>query len=292
MVRLSNLQTAGLCRELALLLHAGVSVGDGLSLLAQEESAAALRPVLENMAHYTDEGGPLAGAMREAACFPGYVCGLVEVGERSGRTEEALQALAGYYDGREQMDRRIRAALLYPSVLMLVMLVVIVVLLSRVLPVFNDVYASLGGELTGLAGGLLTLGMGLDAAMPVLCVILAVVVITLGVFSVSGGFQPKGAWVLAEALGRTVGLPAVCQMPGLPRLFPWGCAADCLWRNHWIWRRVFWRRCLLHRPGAGRAGPCWKKDAIWPRPCGRHRCSRHLRAGCWRWACAAVRRTA
>ena len=41
MVRLSNLQTAGLCRELALLLHAGVSVGDGLSLLAQEESAAA-----------------------------------------------------------------------------------------------------------------------------------------------------------------------------------------------------------------------------------------------------------
>ena len=134
MMRLSNLQTAGLCRELALLLHAGVSVGDGLSLLAQEESAAALQPVLENMARYTDEGGSLAGAMREAACFPGYVCGLVEVGERSGRTEEALQALAGYYDAREQMDRRIRAALLYPSVLMLVMLVVIVVLLSRVLP--------------------------------------------------------------------------------------------------------------------------------------------------------------
>ena len=49
MMRLSNLQTAGLCRELALLLHAGVSVGDGLSLLAQEESAAALQPVLENM---------------------------------------------------------------------------------------------------------------------------------------------------------------------------------------------------------------------------------------------------
>lgn len=104
MVRLSNLQTAGLCRELALLLHAGVSVGDGLSLLAQEESAAALRPVLENMAHYTDEGGPLAGAMREASVFSG-IC--VRIGRswrafRSG-TEEALQALAGYYDGREQI---------------------------------------------------------------------------------------------------------------------------------------------------------------------------------------------
>lgn len=196
MMRLSNLQTAGICRELALLLHAGVSVGDGLSLLAQEESAGPLRPALEKMAHYTDEGGPLAGAMREAGCFPDYVSGLTEVGERSGRIEEALKALAGYYDTREQMDRRIRAALLYPSVLMMVMLVVIVVLLSRVLPVFNDVYASLGGELTGLAGGLLTLGLGLDAAMPVLCVILAAVVIILGIFSVSGGFRQKvlGFW--------------------------------------------------------------------------------------------------
>lgn len=291
MVRLSNLQTAGLCRELALLLHAGVSVGDGLSLLAQEESAAALRPVLENMAHYTDEGGPLAGAMREAACFPGYVCGLVEVGERSGRTEEALQALAGYYDGREQMDRRIRAALLYPSVLMLVMLVVIVVLLSRVLPVFNDVYASLGGELTGLAGGLLTLGMGLDAAMPVLCVILAVVVITLGVFSVSGGFRQKVLGFWQKRWGDR-GIARRLSDARFARLFPWGCAADCLWRNHWIWRRVFWRRCLLHRPGAGRAGPCWKKDAIWPRPCGRPQVLPASACGCWRWACAAVRRTA
>jgi type IV pilus assembly protein PilC len=53
------------------------------------------------------------------------------------------------------------------------------VLLSQVLPVFNDVYASLGGRLTGVAGGLLLLGRGLDAVMPLLCAILVLAVLFL-----------------------------------------------------------------------------------------------------------------
>ncbi len=57
--------------------------------------------------------------------------------------------------------------------MLVLMLLVIAVLLVRVLPIFDDVYASLGGRLTGVAGGLLALGRGLDAAMPVLWVVLA-----------------------------------------------------------------------------------------------------------------------
>ena len=94
---------------------------------------------------------------------------LAEVGERSGRMEESLTALADYYDERCRMERRLRSALLYPAVILLLMLVVMVVLLTKVLPVFNDVYASLGGRLTGVAGGLLALGQALDAALPWLC---------------------------------------------------------------------------------------------------------------------------
>jgi type IV pilus assembly protein PilC len=89
------------------------------------------------------------------------------------------------------MGRRIRAALTYPCVLLLLMLMVIVVLLSRVLPVFDDVYASLGGQLTGIAGGLLALGRWLDAAMPVLCAVLAVVVALVLAFSLSDAFRDR-----------------------------------------------------------------------------------------------------
>ena len=89
------------------------------------------------------------------------------------------------------MDRQIRSALTYPAILLLLMLVVIVVLLSKVLPVFDEVYASLGGELTGVAGGLLVMGQALDAAMPFLCVLMAIIVILVLLFSLSDSFRNK-----------------------------------------------------------------------------------------------------
>lgn len=140
------LEIASLCRELALLLHAGVRAGDGLALLAEEEPEAQRRKQLEEMARQVDDGASLGEALAGQGLFPAYVTGLVTVGERSGRTEEALNALSVYYEQRDQLDRQVRSALLYPSVLLVLMLVVIVVLLAKVLPVFDQVYASLGGE--------------------------------------------------------------------------------------------------------------------------------------------------
>ena len=194
--RLTKLETASLCRELALLLHAGVGAGDGLALLAEEEADGPLRTLLAVMAERVDGGAPLPEAMEEAGGFPAYVTGLLKAGERTGRTEEALDALARYYEERERVDQRLRSALAYPAVLLLLMLVVIVVLLAKVLPVFNDVYASLGGRLTGVAGGLLRLGRLLDGALPVLCVLLGLAAAFVAVFSLSAAAREKvlAAW--------------------------------------------------------------------------------------------------
>ena len=191
LLELSNLEIADLCRELALLLHAGVRLDDGLYLLAEEEKDPDHRELMSRLAHSVEEGDFLSKAFEDAGCFPVYVTGLLQVGERVGRTEETLTALSRYYEEQEQMDRRVRSALTYPVILLLLMLVVIVVLLSQVLPVFNEVYASLGGQLTGVAGGLLVLGQILDRAMPLLCVVLAVVMVLFGAFSLHGGFRGK-----------------------------------------------------------------------------------------------------
>ena len=194
--KLTHEQISSLCLELSLLLHAGVSVGEGLALMAEEAGQTGDKALLEGLANKLDEGCPLAEALTGSGRFPEYVCGLVEVGERSGRLEEALASLSRYYDERGRLEHRVRSALLYPAVLLLLMLVVIVVLLSRVLPVFNEVYASLGGRLTGVAGGLLTLGRALDAALPVLCIVLGAAVLFLAGFAGSSAFRARllGWW--------------------------------------------------------------------------------------------------
>ena len=177
---ISSEEIASLCLELSLLLHAGVGTGDALSLLAEEGDS---KGMLSAMAEQVDSGETLSTALRESGRFPVYVCGLVEVGERTGRTEEALAALSSYYEDRVRLARRVRSALLYPAVMLALMLVVIGVLLVKVLPIFDDVYASLGGRLTGVAGGLLNIGQWIEGAMPVLFTVLAVVILAVLAFA-------------------------------------------------------------------------------------------------------------
>lgn len=193
---LTNSEISAFCLGLSLLIHSGVGVGDGLALLAEEETDGEYRDMLKGLSESADSGVSLAEAVKTSGRFPGYVCGLLEVGEKSGRTEEALSALARYYEDRARLDHQIKTALLYPAILLVIMLAVIAVLLIRVLPVFNEVYAYLGASLTGIAGGLLSLGRALDAAMPVLLVILGIVVVLIILFAAVPAFREKltGFW--------------------------------------------------------------------------------------------------
>ena len=89
----SNEEIASLCQELSMLLHAGIGMGDALCLLSEEGGNQNL---LSGLAERVDYGVPLSAALKESGRFPVYVCGLIEVGERTGRTEEALAALSQY----------------------------------------------------------------------------------------------------------------------------------------------------------------------------------------------------
>lgn len=195
---LFNEEIASVMYELYLLLHAGVSVGDSLTILAEEKEYGVF---LEGMSERADNGASLAECLRESGSFPSYVCGLIEVGENSGRTEEALMALSLYYDRRERLNGSIRRALLYPAIMLVLMLVVIGIMLVKVLPVFDEVYASLGTGLTGAAGGLFVIGQWLDKAMPVLWILLMLSVVFFVVFAVSLKARERVLKLFGNAFG-------------------------------------------------------------------------------------------
>lgn len=207
MKRLTNDQISTLCMELALMLHAGISVDDGLHLMLEDQSASADRAVVEALSEQVDDGKKLAAAMAATEAFPAYATGLVDVGVSTGRLEEALRALSDYYDDRARMETQVRSALLYPALLLLLMLVVVVVLLAKVLPVFDQVFRSLGGSMTGVAGGLLQVGLWMNGALPALCVVLGLVAVLLTVFSASDGFRDRclRAWRAGHATRGVTG---------------------------------------------------------------------------------------
>ena len=185
---ISHQEISLLCTELSMLLHAGIQVGDALALLA-EESDTVHKDMLADMARQMDNGATLAAAFESTGQFPVHVCGLIEAGEKTGRLESALSALAHDYQERIRMEQHIRSALLYPSIMLVLMLVIIAAILIKVLPIFNEVYTSLGGRLTGLAESLLHLGGLLHTMLPTLWVILAIIIVFFILFTAVSPFR-------------------------------------------------------------------------------------------------------
>jgi len=171
---LTDLETALFCRGLALQLHAGISLADGIYLLAQDETGRK-RERFQQMAAGLDSGKTLSEALEEADCLPEYVCTMVQIGQQTGKLEQTLESLGVFYEQQSFRKRQIKNAIAYPGMVFVLMLIVVTVLLVKVLPVFDGVYGSLGSRLTGVAAGLLRLGQLLKAAMPVLLAVLGAV---------------------------------------------------------------------------------------------------------------------
>lgn len=185
---LTDLETALFCRGLALQLHAGISLADGIILLAQDE-AGAHQELFQQMAAGLDDGKPLSDVLEEAGCLPEYVCAMVRIGQQTGKLEQTLQSLGAFYEQRSCQKRQIKNALAYPSMVFVLMLVVVTVLLVKVLPVFDGVYGSLGSRLTGVAAGLLHLGQALETVMPVLLAVLGTAAVFAVAYSKAAAFR-------------------------------------------------------------------------------------------------------
>lgn len=191
---LTDQQTALFCRGLSLQLHAGITLADGIYLLAEDEQGR-VKEILRQMGAGLDRGAELTEVLEEAGCFPDYVCGMVKIGQQTGKLEQTLASLGNFYEQRSRTRRQIKNAVSYPSMVFVLMLVVVTVLLVKVLPVFDRVYASLGSRLTGVAAGLLYLGQLLEMAMPALLTVLALgVVFALAFWKIAAFRERLGDW--------------------------------------------------------------------------------------------------
>ncbi len=190
-LKLSYEEIGNICANLALLVHSGTGTADAFAVLSEDVENKTLSEKLKAMADEADMGASMSELFEKEDAFPKYISTMLKVGEKTGHLEESLDALSDYYYDRSRLSQQLRDALVYPSILLVVMLLVIGVLLIKVLPIFNEVYKQLGTSLTGIAGGLLGLGSFLSKIMPVLAILLLAAVIFILFFANSESFREK-----------------------------------------------------------------------------------------------------
>lgn len=156
--KFSNLELSCFCDQLAMILSAGISSAEGLSIMQEDSKDAEEKRILSQILKAQEEGSSLESAFRETGLFPSYLLQMVKIGEETGKTDEVFSSLAKHYRREDEISTSIRQALLYPCIMIGMMLAVILLLLTKVLPIFRQVYAQLGTEMTGVAGSLLSFG--------------------------------------------------------------------------------------------------------------------------------------
>ncbi len=173
------------CMEMSLCLKAGISLSEGIYMLAADETDKDLKEMLDGIYKKMDEGSSFEDALKSAECFPKYVIDMVEIGTKTGRLEDVMRALSGYYTRQEQITASIKNAVVYPFVLMFMLLLVIGVLVVKVLPIFNDVYNELGAEMSAIAVTIMNIGTAVTQyAAVILGVVVALVIIAVIVSAV------------------------------------------------------------------------------------------------------------
>lgn len=159
-----------LTRQLATLLEAGLALLQALRLMHQGLTPSAHSHLLQSLSDHIEAGLSLHQAMRLHSAFDPTYCHLVAAGEASGQLDRILQRLATHREKSEALQRRLRSAMTYPLIVVVVGLVVSTLLLGFVVPAFAQMFASMDAELPPLTQLVLGLSDAVTQHGPVLLV--------------------------------------------------------------------------------------------------------------------------
>jgi type IV pilus assembly protein PilC len=141
-VKLSDL--AIFCRQFSTMQDAGVSIVRSLDVLAQQTQSPKLRRIIMDIQAEVEAGQTLSKAMSKYPnVFSNLFIGLIRAGEVGGVLEESLQRLAAFLEADVALRRKVRAAMTYPTIVVIAALAIVIGLVTFILPRFFDVFRDL-----------------------------------------------------------------------------------------------------------------------------------------------------
>ena len=135
-------------RQLSTMMRAGVPLIQSFDIVARGSPNPRLTRLLTDIRSDVETGTSLSAAFRKHPLyFDALYCNLVEAGEAGGILEQLLDRLAIYQEKTMAIKSKIKSALMYPIAVIVVAFVVLTVIMIFVIPAFEDVFKSFGGEL-------------------------------------------------------------------------------------------------------------------------------------------------
>ena len=135
-------------RQLATMMKAGVPMVQAFDIVGQGHANPTMGKLIMDLKGDVEAGGTLASALSQhPKYFDELFVGLVDAGEQSGALETLLEKVATYKEKTEALRNKIKKAMTYPIMVLIVAVVVSAILLIFVVPTFAEMFESFGAEL-------------------------------------------------------------------------------------------------------------------------------------------------
>ncbi len=141
-------QQLSFTQSVAAMLEAGMTLGRALNVLSVDAEGTALKRILVRLDAKLSEGQTFSSALREfPRSFSRLYVSMIEAGEASGRLPEIMGRLSRYIEESAELQGKVRAALMYPALVLIFAALLVLGLLVFAVPRLNDVYQGLGAPL-------------------------------------------------------------------------------------------------------------------------------------------------
>jgi len=135
-------------RQLATMINAGLSLIRALSILAEQTESKPLAKTLAQVRNDVETGVAFSVALgKHEAVFPPLMINMVKAGEVGGFLDQVLLSVAGNFEAEVKLRGKIKSAMTYPVVVFVIAILAVVGMLLFIVPVFANMFATLGGAL-------------------------------------------------------------------------------------------------------------------------------------------------
>src|SRR6266536_4901537 len=137
-------------RQLATMVDAGLAMVQSLQGLAEQTTHKVMRDVIKDVCTRVEGGDSFSDALQKhPKVFSRLYFCMVGAGEKGGLLAEILARLATYLENANRLRKKVKSAMMYPTVVTVVAILITIFLLVKVVPVFGEIFSSFGAELPG-----------------------------------------------------------------------------------------------------------------------------------------------
>jgi type IV pilus assembly protein PilC len=138
-------------RQLATMMSSGVPLVQAFEIVGRGHENAGMQELILGIKADVEAGNSLTEALKKHPLqFNSLYCNLCEAGEQAGILEGILHKLATYMEKTEALKSKIKAALFYPTAVIVVSFIVVTILMIFVIPQFSELFSSFGADLPAL----------------------------------------------------------------------------------------------------------------------------------------------